>query len=99
MTRFVFIAILCVYTLTSCAQGKSLPTKNKKALRYFQQAEQSYTYGSVLESLEYLKLATEEDPKFIDAHNMQGIIHMSQALVEPRNGILLLERPPCFGER
>ena len=78
MNKMLFVAVFSLISLVSCAQSKDLGTKNKKAIKYFQSAQDAFTFGKTLEAIEYLKLAEEEDPEFIDAVNMQGVLYMNE---------------------
>lgn len=64
--------VLCL--LNSCVAQQVVTMKNadKKALNYFQEARVSLMQGSPSKAMEYLKMAIEVNPTFIDAISTLG---------------------------
>jgi outer membrane protein OmpA-like peptidoglycan-associated protein/tetratricopeptide (TPR) repeat protein len=74
--KFLFLLIfsICIFSDLS-AQVKELQTKNKKALKHFEQGKLLYESKNDDKAKVELKKAIAADPQFIDPYMILGVIH------------------------
>lgn len=70
MKKNILILILFFAVLTSFAQ--ELSTKDKKALKLFDDAQTSFTYNELEGAVQLLTMAIDRDPMFIEAYIFLG---------------------------
>ncbi len=70
MKRFILLSLLC-FCFIGLAFGQhdqKLSTKNKKAIKFYQQGGDAYTLGHYDDAIPLMQQAIKEDTSFIEAH-------------------------------
>lgn len=80
MKKYCTHLILCVlavlaFSCRSTAQPLKLSSKNKKAIKWFEDANYLYQTGKTAQAAEWFTNATKEDPSFIEAWYLLGDVN------------------------
>lgn len=71
----IFIITFCFLPSAFCFSQSTYSTKNKKAIKYYEEATKSYDVRNYEGATEYLKKAIKEDDIFIEAHMLLAYLY------------------------
>ncbi|HEY4800416.1 MAG TPA: hypothetical protein VII99_15150, partial [Bacteroidia bacterium] len=74
--KIISLFFFCFLVLGECpAQQQNYSSKNKKAIKHYEEAIKFYDGRNLTACVEELKKASEEDPAFIEPHIMLGYVY------------------------
>ena len=74
----MLLLLLLSFLVQNIDAQESLSTKNRAAIKYYEEARSHYGGGRHDEAIEFLRLAIDKDPDFIEAYLVLGDIYNGQ---------------------